>query len=323
MEISMQVKPFVLQKGIPTETYKYTYDEYKKIYFLFVDRKRKIKTIDDSYRKVIAVMDDNDNYEYFAVFKMNTTIEEQKNGRIANMMCNKLVKSLDDGDFKNHSLMEDILRLGVAKLRNCPNHEFNLPLLKAQDDSYEESDVESLDLNNAYARCLWNSGLINWHIYQMLITAKKEIRLRVIGMLARGQNIKIYSHEGDVTFQHSYKTKYHALFRFAESKVAADMVYMKHILTEKYFIFYWVDGIYYRKSTPPNIKKELERYLNGEILPRSNYEFKFEAVPYLKYYKEGKKRFMYLTKVNKHGEPEPKLYSLSRAWLQEQPIEVV
>ena len=323
MDISKEVPPFVLQRGVPTEEHKYTEESYSKQYFLWVDRKRTIKTIEDSYRKVIAVMDDNDNYILFQVFKTKTTIEEQKNGRIANLLCAKLVKSLDDGHFRNKSLMEDILRLGVAKLRNCPNHEFNLPLLKAQDDSYEESDVESLDLNNAYARCLWNSGLINWEMYQMLITAKKEIRLRVIGMLARGQNIKIHERGGNTIFQHSYKTKYHALFRFAESKVAADMVYMKQILTDKYFIFYWVDGIYYRKSTPPNIKKELERYLNGEILPRSNYEFKFEAVPYLKYYKEGKKRFMYLTKVNKQGEPEPKLYSLSRAWLKEEALEVL
>jgi hypothetical protein len=323
MDISERVKPFVLKQGVPTDTFKYTYNEYGKHYFYWLDKKRKIKTIEDSYRKIIAVMDDNDNYEYFAVFKVNTTLEEQKNGRIANLLCNKLVKSLDDGQYKNKSLMNDILRLGVAKLRNCPNHEFNLPLLDASTDVYEESDVESLDLNNAYARCLWNCGLINWNMYQMLISAKKEIRLRVIGMLARGQSIQISKSGEETIFQHSFKTKYYALFRFAESKVASDMVYMKQILTDKFFIFYWVDGIYYRKSTPAYIKAELERYLNGGILPNSNYDYKFEAVPYLKYYKEGKKRFMYLTKINKKGNPEPKLYSLSRSWLKEEAVEVL
>lgn len=323
MDISEEVKPFSLKQGVPTEFYQYKYETYEKQYFFWVDQKRKVKVVEDSYRKVIAVYGDNDEYEYFAVFKMKTSIEEQKNGRIANMMCNKLVKSLDEGKYKNKSLMDDILRLGVAKLRNNPNHEFNLPLLDHESKSYEESNVQSLDLNNAYARCLWNSGLINWNMYQMLINAKKEVRLRVIGMLARRQDIKIYEYGETTRFQHSYKTKYHSLFQYAEKRVAQDMVYMKQILTDKYFIFYWVDGIFYKGNTPKATIKELERYLNGEILPRTNYEFKFEKVPYLKYYKEGKKRYLYLTKMNRHGEPEPKLYSLSRAWLKEEAVEVL
>ena len=58
-------------------------------------------------------------------------------------------------------------------------------------------------------------------------------------------------------------------------------------------------------------------------MPSVNYEYKFEAVPYLRHYKEGRRYYMYLTKINKHGEPEPKLYSLSRAWLKEEAVEVL
>jgi hypothetical protein len=98
---------------------------------------------------------------------------------------------------------------------------------------------------------------------------------------------------------------------------------MKQILTDKYFIFYWVDGIYFRKSTPQKIKDDVCRWLSGGVRKTWDYDFKFEAVPYLKLYKEGKKHYLYLTKENRHGVPEPKLYSLSRSWLKEEAVEVL
>lgn len=98
---------------------------------------------------------------------------------------------------------------------------------------------------------------------------------------------------------------------------------LKNLLTEKYFLFFWVDGIYYRKSTPQRIKQELCDWLSGKLRYTWNYDYKFEKVPYMKYYKDGNRKYLYLTKVNKKGEPEPKLYSLTRALLIEEAVEVL
>jgi hypothetical protein len=323
MDICTQVAPFYLKKGVPTEIHKYSKKLYWDSQFLWRDRKRKIKLINDSNRRIIVVLDENDNHELYQVFKLKNNIKEQENGRKANILCNKLVKSLDDGEYTNKALMDEILTRGVSKLRNSASHEFNLPLLKSDENTFEQINVQSLDLNNAYARCLWNNGLISWEMYDMLISASKEIRLRVLGMLAKQQDIITIAKNGNKRFSYSYKTKYYSLFRFAEVKVASDMQYMKQILTEKYFIFYWVDGVYYKSDTPKKIKDELMRFLDGGILKNSSYDYKFEKVPYLKYYKEAKRRYMALTKENRHGEPEPKLYSLSRAWLKEEAVEVL
>lgn len=323
MSITRQVEPFSLKKGVQKETFKYSYELFWQQQFMWRDLKRRIQVVEDSFRKVIVVFDENGCHELYQVFQLKSNAAERENGRMANMLCNKLVKSLDDGEYPNKSLMDEILKFGVSKMRNFANHDFNLPLLKTDTDNYEQINVESLDLNNAYARCLWNNGLISTNMYQMLVNAKKEIRLRVLGMLAKQQDITIIESNGNKQFLYSYKTKYFALFRFAEVKVATDMMYMKNILTEKYFIFYWVDGIYYKSDTPKKIKDELMRFLNGGIWTNANYDYKFEKVPYLSYYHEGKKRFMALTKINKHNEPEPKLYSLSRAWLKEEAVEVL
>lgn len=323
MSIVSQVEPFSLKKNVQKETFKYSYELFWQQQFQWRDLKRKIQVIEDSYRKVIVVFDNNGHHELYQVFQLKTNDEEKDNGRMANMLCNQLVKSLDDGEYSNKALMDEILNYGVSKLRNFPNHEFNLPLLKSDEDTFEQVNVESLDLNNAYCRCLWMNGLISFKHYEVLISAKKAIRLRVLGMLAKQQQITTIESDGTKKFSYSYKTKYFGLFRFAEVKVATDMQYMKQILTEKFFIFYWCDGIYYRSDTPKKLKDELMRFLNGEVWTNANYDYKFEKVPYLTYYKEGRKRFMALTKINKHGEPEPKLYSLSRAWLKEEAVEVL
>ena len=321
--IATQTTPFALKKSVNRDNYDYSYELFNKTYFYWLDLKRRIKVIEDSYRKIIVVLDENGEDSYYAVFTTNTSKEEQQYAIQASLLCNKLVKSLDDGKYENKELMNEILTYGVGKFANTKNYEFNLPFLEHETEVWEQSGVESLDLNNAFARALWNAGLVSLKMYTMLVECKKQVRLRVLGMLAKQQQIKTINKDGEVDFQYSYKTKYHALFRFAEVKVANDMVYMKQILTDKYFVFYWVDGIYYLSSTPQKIKTELQRFLNGDILPKSNYDYKFEKVPYLKHYKEGNLYYLYLTKENSNGVPEPKLYSLARAWLKEESIEVL
>jgi hypothetical protein len=150
----------------------------------------------------------------------------------------------------------------------------------------------------------------------------KDMLLNIVGVRNSSVGQKV-TNAFDDKLTISYKSKYHDLFFFAQNEVAKMMANLKQILTDKYFIFFWVDGIYYRKSTPKKIKNEMLEFLSGRVVKAYNFDYKFEKVPYLKYYKEGTKRLLYLTKENRHGEPEPKLYSLSRAWLKEEAVEVL
>jgi hypothetical protein len=321
------VEAFTLKKGVDRLEFplnkKSDYDLFDDKIFYWTSRNRKVKIVEDNYRKVLILLDENGNDDLYYIFKAQKSTEEQRKSQKALMLCKKLVKSLDEGQYSNKALMNDILTNGVSKLRNFPNYEFNLPKLDSETNSYEDIDLQSLDLNNAYAQVLFSHGLISYKMHQMLVSAEKSVRLRVLGMLAKQQTITIYQSGKETKFQYSYKTKYYSLFQWAEVRVAYDMRYLRDILTDKYFVFFWVDGIYYRKDTPKKILEEMQAYLNGEILPNVSYEYKFEAVPYLRHYKENKQYFLQLTKTNRHGVPEPKLYSLSRAWLKEESVEVL
>ena len=323
-----EVPAFALKRGVPKIEYEYNnkadklfYEEQLGEYLM---KGWRIKRIEESYRRIIVLLDANGLDTSYFVFKRTSSREEMDAAMQANRLCLKLIKSLDDGEYSNKALMDDILDYGVSKFRSYPTFEFNLPIMHSNDNVHEESDVESLDLNNAYAMCLYRNGLISFEMFDMLVNASKGVRLRVLGMLAKRQNIWDESHGGENDeWTISYKSKYHDLFFFAQNEVAKMMANLKQILTDKHFIFFWVDGIYYRKSTPKKIKNEMLEFLSGRVVKAYNFDYKFEKVPYLKYYKEGTKRLLYLTKENRHGEPEPKLYSLSRAWLKEEAVEVL
>ena len=323
-----EVPAFTLKRGVPKTEYDYN----NKADRLFYEKKLgeylmkgwRVKRVEESYRRVIVLIDAKGQDASYLVFKRTTSREEKDDAMKANRLCIKLIKSLDDGDYSNKALMDDILEHGVSKLHSYPTFEFNLPMMHTNQNVHEESDVESLDLNNAYAMCLYRNGLISMDMFQMLVNASKGVRLRVLGMLAKRQNIWDESHGGENDkWTISYKSKYHALFFYAQNEIAKMMSAIKQIFTDKYFIFFWVDGIYYKKSTPQRIKNEVIEWLSGAIRRTWNYDYKFEKVPYLKHYKEGNKYFLYLTKINKHNEPEPKMYSLSKAWLQEEAVEVL
>lgn len=321
------VKPFTLKNGVERLVYNLNTKKHYEIFedkaFYWLSRKRKIKIIEDNYRKVIVLLDKDGNDDMYYIFEAKKNPEEEKKSRQANALCNKIVKALDDGKYSNKALMNMILENGVSRLHNYPSYDFNLPALDSNTNYYEESDICSIDMNNAYAQVLFTHGLLDYEHFRLLVDSDKSIRLRVLGMLAKQQSIKVYENGKDTEFQHSYKTKYYGLFQWAEARVAKDMMFIKQILTDKFYVFHWVDGCYFKKNTPKKIIKEVENYLNGHIIPNVNYEYKFESVPYLKHYKEGRRYYLYLTKINKHGEPEPKLYSLSRAWLKEEAVEVL
>jgi len=322
-----EVQPLKLKRGIPKTEYNYNNKADKDFYLTkygeFLMKGWRIKRVEESYRRVLVLLDANGDDASYFVFNRTSSREEREDAMKANLLCMKLIKSLDAGEYTNKALMADILEHGVSKLHSIPTFEFNLPPLHSDTMAHEEADVESLDLNNAYAMCLYQNGLISYEMLQMLINASKGVRLRVLGMLAKQQNIWDEKHGEESEWSVSHKSKYHHLFFYAQNEISKVMSCMKQILTDKYFIFYWVDGIYFRKSTPQKIKDDVCRWLSGGVRKTWDYDFKFEAVPYLKLYKEGKKHYLYLTKENRHGVPEPKLYSLSRSWLKEEAVEVL
>ena len=322
-----EVRMFTLKRGVPKTEYDYN-NKADRLFYQekigeYLMKGWRIKRIEESYRRIIVLMDAHGVDTSYLVFKRTSSREEMDAAMQANRLCLKLIKSLDDGEYRNKAQMDDILENGVTRLYAYPTFEFNLPQINTHEMAHEESDVESLDLNNAYAMCLYQNGLISFEMFDMLVNASKGVRLRVLGMLAKSQDIWNEKHDEESKWNVAYKSKYHNLFFFAQNEVAKMMCDLKQILTDKHFVFFWVDGIYYRKSTPKKIKTEMLDYISGRVNKAYNYDYKFEKVPYLKYYKEGSKRLLYLTKENRHGEPEPKLYSLSRSWLKEEAVEVL
>lgn len=201
-----EISPFALKRGIPKTEYEYKTKAdnlfYKEKVGEYLMKGWRIKRIEESYRRIIVLLDSNGNDSAYFVWKKTTSREEKKDAMQANILCGKLIKSLDAGEYINKELMDDILENGVEKLHAFPTFSFNLPKFQEGSTFIEESDVESLDLNNAYAMCLYNNGLISYDMLQMLVNASKGVRLRVLGMLAKQQNIWTEKHGEEDEWQH-------------------------------------------------------------------------------------------------------------------------
>lgn len=117
--------------------------------------------------------------------------------------------------------------------------------------SKEFKKVFEVDISNAYWRTAYNLGFISESIYHEGNTLDKVTRLAALGALARnptkvnfdGKREKITENKPD---------KKTSFIWFQIAKKIGDIMKEARILLGSDFIFFWVDGIYFKKEK--NIK---------------------------------------------------------------------
>lgn len=159
-------------------------------------------------------------------------------------------------------------------------------------DSMYERKVLNIDIKGAYANCLFNNELICRKTYEYLTSLKKEERLPAVGMLARS-HVKYFYHEGECTDVQPHRENTAELFFFLIAEIDIIMREIRFILG-KYFIFYWVDGVFFRHDTPKELVKEVE-----DFLMELNYRYSYEVCTDFQYQNvDGQCRIL----LNKSGE---------------------
>ena len=169
------------------------------------------------------------------------------------------------------------------------NYDDNTRITELQAD-----ELLNIDIKGAYASCLRNSGLIVPKTYDYLMTLPKQYRLPSVGMLARSYIHYKYD-EGNLLDAELYRAETCQLFFYIIQEIDILMREIKWILG-KYFVFYWVDGVFFRKDTPISKIDEVESFLQS-----MNYGYKYEKI----------EDFIYqnidgdvMTSFTKNGEPK-------------------
>ena len=129
----------------------------------------------------------------------------------------------------------------------------------------------NIDLSSAYAYCLFNNGLITQKTFNYLLKLPKMERLTSVGMLATS-HVKYFYKEGKCVDFKPYREPTAQIFFFLIDEINYLMQDIKWILGND-FIFYWVDGVFMKPTTP---KKKIQDVEN--LLISLNYKYKYEKV---------------------------------------------
>jgi hypothetical protein len=138
-------------------------------------------------------------------------------------------------------------------------------------ESYQAKRVLNIDISSAYASCLYNNKLITEATYQRISTLPKVERLPVVGMLATSYTKFIYD-KGECIDVKVHRAETANVFFYLIDEINYIMQEIRHLLGN-YFIFYWVDGVFFSEETPKSTIKEVEHFLL-----ELGYRYKYEAV---------------------------------------------
>jgi hypothetical protein len=153
-------------------------------------------------------------------------------------------------------------------------------------------ELLNIDIKGAYATCLFANGLVTQKTYEYLMKLPKDERLPCVGMLARSY-IHYQYDDGQLLDVSMFRAETAEIFFYLIAQIDIIMREIKFILGN-YFVFYWVDGIFFRFDTPKHIVKRVE-----DLLMHSGYNYRYEKIENFMYQNiDGDVRTMFL----KNGE---------------------
>lgn len=143
---------------------------------------------------------------------------------------------------------------------------------------YMADEVWNIDIKSAYANCLHINNLINDNTFNYLTGLRKSERLPAVGMLAKS-HVKYFYSDGKCQSVEPYREHTSQIFFYLIHEIDRIMREVKFILGD-YFLYYWVDGVFFKKETPLKKIKEVESYLTSE-----NYPYNWELCYNLEYFR--------------------------------------
>lgn len=167
-------------------------------------------------------------------------------------------------------------------------------------NSFHCPQILNIDINQAYATCLYLNKLITKDTYEYLQSLGKQERLVSVGMLARGYT-QFHYEDGECIKVDTFREPTAQVFFFVIQEINHLMNDMKFFLGKDY-VMYWVDGIFFRYGTANWRIKQAE-----EVLLEQGYRYKYEDCKNFDYQRQGEKIVVEMIKngERKHFEFKP------------------
>lgn len=193
-------------------------------------------------------------------------------------------------------------------------YEYSLTINQSNVDEgieYHFGACREVDITHAYYRAAFVLGFISESLYKDIINnVSKQDRLSILGSIASVKVVTKYVN-GDEVFCDVQFSKLH---RMAWRKICCYidlvMVEMKYALKD-HFIFYWVDGIYFKE---PEINEGVLGCMHKirQICLKYNVEFKSEPIESMYIKSEEKQLNLIILREGK----KPKIFCIDKARLK-------
>ena len=217
-----------------------------------------------------------------------TTILESELGKhkfVVNTYSNKVF-------IARNKILKDIKESQIAKdIMNSEHETANFGMNDNIKD-ISENNVLNIDISSAYVYAIYNCGIITKPTFDYLQTMKKKERLPALGMLASAYT-KFYFEKGKVVKYEAFRQPTAQIFFKLIQEINDVMEECAWILGEDY-IFHWVDGIFFKKTTSVKKINQVEK-----ILQDMDFPYKYEGVEKFKMRKDGEN---YVISMIKNGE---------------------
>ena len=166
------------------------------------------------------------------------------------------------------------------------------------------TEIYNIDIKSAYANALNNNKLLTPKTFNFLCTLAKKDRLAAIGMLASKKDIFTYDCQDNCIGHDKLIKDTESWFYFCVKEIQDVMQECQKEIGSD-FLFYWVDGIFYRNAE--------NKKIITDILTARGYNYSYDVcadflyyeninTKYLSFKKDGKQKIMHLPKLNKEVE---------------------
>ena len=218
-------------------------------------------------------------------FKVKTTTNscsidyEDLDGKKKVMFCDGLYLSIKEMILQK-KLKKHIKKRNNGKKVNYQNQKINYwrfdnslhSMVESSGECVEFHNILEMDITKAYYKMARNLDYISEEIYQICLKLPKPIRLRLIGSIATHKVIETYENKEIKNIQIIEDDELRQIWFHICYEVGAVMQECADAIQD-YFIFYWVDGIYFQRDKRFLSKNDPSQQIIKNIFQKNNLDF--------------------------------------------------
>lgn len=145
-------------------------------------------------------------------------------------------------------------------------------MVETSGDCIDIKNVMEMDITKAYYQMAFNLGYISEKFFKMTLTLPKIIRLRLLGSIATKRVVETFKNGKVIEMRIVEDLRMRDIWFHICYNVGKVMKECSQAIQD-YFIFYWVDGIYFQRHPKFDTNNDPTKQIIQKIFEKNNLKF--------------------------------------------------